>query len=731
MLNKFLVVFIFFSASLFAQNNNKVGLLLKALDENTKEDTLRVKLLIKLSNNYYEYKTDKMIEYSQKAIVLSKKIKYPVGIAQGNRLIGVAYHSYGDFKTAESYVANALSISKSIGNDFETIKCLMNLGLINIEQNNYPIAIECYQKALIISKAIKHSEGFTKAIYGKMAVILIELKDYDLALKYLEEDLAFQTRLNKNEGIANDYTNIGTVYYKKKDYQQALNYFDKALNINTAIFNTIGIAREYGNIANVQTELGNYEEAYENHIKALKINEEIKNQKGIADNYKGIGDHYLKERNFQKALEFTKKANLLAHSINLREVEKTTFKTLSEIFENKKNLDSAYIYYKKYIAIKDNLANENTRTQLSRLQFQHEFDAKEEKYKTDQLFADQNLNEQKLLLELNQSKLNDSNKERDLIRLNYLKTQSELEKEQLEKIANEKQLIISQKEKTIQKEKAKSLENEFQLSTLKFKELWLWGLLLIATIIVIGVFIILYFRMKSLNAKSSLANQKIKQIEAETRMKNEMREFEMKMLRSQMNPHFLFNSLNSINSFIIQQKSKEASSYLTTFSKLMRNILDNSRLESISIEKEIETLKMYLELESVRLEQKFDYQIIIDKNIDIESIKAPPLILQPFVENAIWHGLHNKLTQGNLIVEILQKKEKVVFKITDDGIGRKASALLQNIETKHKSFGIQITIDRIMLANKNNKFEITDLYNNEQQAIGTEVQLEINTEYND
>lgn len=203
-------------------------------------------------------------------------------------------------------------------------------------------------------------------------------------------------------------------------------------------------------------------------------------------------------------------------------------------------------------------------------------------------------------------------------------------------------------------------------------------------------------------------------------------EAEMKMLRSQMNPHFMFNSLNSINSFIIQQKSVEASGYLTTFSKLMRNILDNSRHESISLEKEIATLNLYLELESVRLENKFDFQIIYDKDLEIESIKVPPLIIQPFVENAIWHGLHNKKTTGNLVIAISSlDDEKIIITISDDGIGRAASALLKKEEKKHKSYGIEITRNRLKLINANNNFEIIDLFDHNQQPIGTKVKLEI------
>ena len=209
-------------------------------------------------------------------------------------------------------------------------------------------------------------------------------------------------------------------------------------------------------------------------------------------------------------------------------------------------------------------------------------------------------------------------------------------------------------------------------------------------------------------------------------LKQKVKDVEMQTLRSQMNPHFLYNSLNSINSFIVQQKSKEASVYLTTFSKLMRSILDNSRQESISLEKEIDTLKMYMKLEMARLENSFDYQIIIDKNIDAEFVQVPPLIIQPFVENAIWHGLVNKKGDGFLTIEI-DKTEKSMLniKILDNGIGRKASALLKKEQLKHKSYGIGITKERLEMLNSKNQIIITDLEDKHGNATGTLVELKI------
>lgn len=256
----------------------------------------------------------------------------------------------------------------------------------------------------------------------------------------------------------------------------------------------------------------------------------------------------------------------------------------------------------------------------------------------------------------------------------------------------------------------KALEIKLNITPPFYYTFWFNGLVFLI-LVAIGFFINRYL----------VSQEKIKGL-----LKRKIKDVEMQTLRSQMNPHFLFNSLNSINSFIIQQKSQEASSYLTTFSKLMRNILDNSRHETISLEKELETLKMYLELEAVRLEHKFDYEIICDKNIEADSIKIPPLIIQPFAENAIWHGLHNKKNKGLLKIVVQNDKNGVLtLQVIDDGIGRKATALLKKEQVTHKSYGIDITHNRLVLLNPKNNFKIIDLIDNQGSPTGTKVELQI------
>jgi len=201
---------------------------------------------------------------------------------------------------------------------------------------------------------------------------------------------------------------------------------------------------------------------------------------------------------------------------------------------------------------------------------------------------------------------------------------------------------------------------------------------------------------------------------------------EQKLLRSQMNPHFIFNSLSSIQNFIVTEKPDKASIYLSKFSRLVRNILDNSLEEFVSLEKEVSTIENYLELQKVRYAGKFDYTIDIDKDIDIDTVKIPPMLAQPFIENAIEHGIKHRETPGRIDIRFSLKDHTLVFEVEDDGVGRQKAREIEVLrDPEHKSMATSLTRER--LANLNRKLhkkielEIIDLQNALGEACGTRV----------
>ncbi len=224
-----------------------------------------------------------------------------------------------------------------------------------------------------------------------------------------------------------------------------------------------------------------------------------------------------------------------------------------------------------------------------------------------------------------------------------------------------------------------------------------------------------------------------KREQLKTSFNKQISELESKALRSQMNPHFVFNSLNSIQNYIVKNDSESSTKYLSKFAKLTRLIFDHSQQQFITLQQEMKALNTYVELEQFRFKNKFKYNVNYDNNVDENSIEIPPLIIQPFIENAIWHGIMHKETEnevGEINLDIKKIEDYLEIKITDNGVGRVKSAELKKTSSNdHQSSGMRLTMERLNILNLNNKLEITckiiDLYDKHDKAIGTQVIINI------
>jgi LytS/YehU family sensor histidine kinase len=246
--------------------------------------------------------------------------------------------------------------------------------------------------------------------------------------------------------------------------------------------------------------------------------------------------------------------------------------------------------------------------------------------------------------------------------------------------------------------------------------------------------LIIIKRRETRNIRKLSANAlKIQNLENEKRenaLQQRTTELEMQALRAQMNPHFIFNCLNAINHFILVNEVNTASDYLTKFSRLIRIVLDNSFRKYIFLSEELESLRLYIELEQIRFDHHFSFDISLKEVSDMDNIVIPPMLLQPFVENAIWHGLMYKEGSGTLDVELTKENEILICTITDNGIGRKRSAELKStLSINKKSLGMNITASRLHLLNEGMgnhiELQITDLSDNVGQAAGTRVVITI------
>ncbi len=274
---------------------------------------------------------------------------------------------------------------------------------------------------------------------------------------------------------------------------------------------------------------------------------------------------------------------------------------------------------------------------------------------------------------------------------------------QISILENQKNIDLLEKDFVLEEKEEALLKNQIQTQQI------LIGFL---TLLLLAALTSFYFIMKNVKAKRK-ANQLLY----------------LKSLRTQMNPHFIFNALNSVNNFIAKNDERAANKFLSDFSRLMRMVLDHSQKDFITFEEELQLNELYLKLEQLRFRDKFDYVIEKDPLLHAADLEVPPMLIQPFIENAIWHGLRYKKDRGYLKFSIKQEPKALLITIQDDGIGRtKSQALKTKNQQKYKSTGLQNVGERIALINriyaKNYEINVSD-FKPAKEDTGTLVEIRV------
>jgi ligand-binding sensor domain-containing protein len=251
-----------------------------------------------------------------------------------------------------------------------------------------------------------------------------------------------------------------------------------------------------------------------------------------------------------------------------------------------------------------------------------------------------------------------------------------------------------------------------------FWKTW-WFRLLFSAVVIALVVMLVKLRIREIRRKER----------ARLRQKMDLMDYQLKALRAQMNPHFIFNSLNSIQNFIMDQDESSANKYLNKFSKLMRMILNNSERPTITVREELDALGLYLELEQMRFGNRFRYSISVSEEVNQEFFEMPSMLLQPYIENALLHGIMPKKGEGRLEIRMETRNGYLVSTIQDNGIGRKRSQELKEKSTSHKSVGMKITQERLQMLNEMHNsmlsVTITDLLDEQKNSAGTKVEIYI------
>ena len=538
------------------------------------------------------------------------------------------------------------------------------------------------------------------------------------------EELSKSLDDNNESKIAQNYEKLANEFLNKGDNAKAEEYFKRALNSYTKLKLTEDKTRVTRSLAKAQENQKNFGSAIKNYEIAGSLTKDaveekinlndanrLKNQSDPAsqadyvdsnidllkkENKKGevkeayvqkaqnslqLNDKKVAIESYNKALDYAK--NKPEEAIKIKN-------EIAKVYAEDNQFDKALLISEKILA--EARKNKDYTTEIKQLQSLSSiyFEKKE---------PEKAILSLKEAYDLSFQKGNSAEAKNSLSSLvKYYKTKGQNKEsmalyeqffENFDKLIHSDTTLIDAKTFQITEEKIRQLEKEKTLKDELISKKNTFNYFLIGSV---GLLLLLFlFIVKALYS---------------IKIKN--KEIALQSLRREMNPHFIFNSLNSVNQFISENKELEANKYLTSYSNLMRNMMENSNKDFISLDKEVEQLKKYLDLEHLRFEDKFDFEITVDDSLDPERVFVPNMILQPHLENAIWHGLRYLDKKGFLSLRFDVKNGKIIVTIEDNGIGLTKSRELKTTNQKiYESRGLNNTKERIALLNELYKKEIT------------------------
>ncbi|WP_165395980.1 tetratricopeptide repeat protein [Flavobacterium sp. J27] len=588
------------------------------------------------------------------------------------------------------YANEALQLAQKIKYKVEEGNALLNIGTSSIIKGEYDNASHFFIQAKELFEEEQQSNisnevklGLAKT-YGSLGIVFSEQSNYSKAIQYYLKSVKIYEALQEEVFCGKLYNNIGVVYKSQHSEFKALEYFLKA--------STIQIKHEdpnsgitYTNIANIYLSQKQYDKALEYYSLAKVSLDKYPNYRALGEWYNNMGLYYNAKQLKEEAFENWQQAIHAFQSINDKFGLTDTYLFLGEYFLENEELDKAIINVNRALSLSKEievLEQQSVAEKLLSIIY--------EKGNNTSLA----LNHFKQYTILSDSLVNEANIRKSVeAAMNY-----EFEKKELfQKEENEKRELLL-------KEQAK----QFKL------KLFYVGLIVL---LLFGIVFLIYNRMQ---LKKTLTLQK------------ELAEYEQKALHLQMNPHFVFNCLGSISSFIVQNGTDSAIKYLSKFSKLMRLTLEYSKESLIPIDKEIESLQNYLELEQLRFNHKFNFSISKSNEIE-DDVALPPLLIQPFIENAIIHGVIPKKEEGIIQINFSIKEETLICVISDNGVGiNKSKENKENLVLAHKSMALDIIKKRLeMIASstqKNATMQVEEILIND-HVEGTKVILYLPLQY--
>ena len=544
-----------------------------------------------------------------------------------------------------------------------------NMGHYYKRRSEYANALTQYNKALELSEQL-NDKAFKSTVLNNIAIVYDDIGDMRQSLEVSYKDLKLQEELNDSAGIAYTYNNLAHIFSELKDGNNALEYYTKSLEMFRAIKHESGMAMIMANIGTYYSSHGDGKKALAYYKESLWQYRKMKDTYFIGELLSCCGFELDKQGAGDSALVYFNQALLIAQQLDVKENMAYAYTAMAKILLKKGDVAVAQKYASLSLQISKNLGS------LRNIQ-----------------------NNAKVLKEI------------------YLQTGNyeeayamhDLEISMRDSISNETNYrdAINQKVQYDYDKKGLLLKLENEKKIVK-KDIIIFSSLFVAIVVAL----ISYFYTRQSKLKIKVARI----------------ELEQQQYRAQMNPHFIFNCLHSIQHYIVHNDVISANKYLSEFASLMRTTMEYNQMQSIVLQQEIDYLNSYLTLEQMRFENKFTYEISCTADVDTFAAQVLPTIIQPFAENAIVHGLCYLEKGGRLSILFEKHRNHIVCKIEDNGIGRKASQAIKARSGKmHVSQGMELVKKRLALASSLNKMsfcaEIIDKTDDDGSAAGTLVIL--------
>ncbi len=687
--------FFLFLGAIQAQNKKTDSLKIQ-LENHKTSDTTRVNLLIELSRANFRKDIGATNRYLNEADSLSTILNYEMGKARVYYLKGMLENMKANYKEslnffnkslkyyetiqdkkriANVYVAfgitnselsqydealenyqKALAVFRDLGNKREIITCLINSANVYSELGNYNDAISNFNEALKLSEAINDQEGISQA-HSNLGIVYARQGNYPLAIENYRKSLAYEEKMENTLGIAIMLYNLAETYSFIKKYDKALEYQKKSLDLLANTDYKVFIAENHSNMGNIYLKKKDYTKALEYFNRSLKISQKINNLKQTATDFVQIGNVYLQQNELLKARENYNKAKAISEETNNKRILSASILGISETYLHQKKYKKALLYAQKGQQLAkelDLLESQKTAADILAEVYQNTGQHKK---------ALENYQEFKML---NDSLFNKENIER-IAQLEY-----EYKYKQAIDSANIRELKLTKTVLTTSKDLEKSKRN------------YLWAIIGFLVVSIVSVSFIFYEKLR--NAKAIAQNVMIEQ----------------KLLRSQMTPHFIFNSLSVLQGIILNKEEKKSVSYLSKFSKLLRLTLENSRDKTVLLSKELMAIENYLALQNLE-NKSYQYSINIEDSVDTSTLKIPPMLIQPFVENAIEHAFTDNIIIRKIDVNLTLINNQLTCTITDNGIGIDSPKKYK--KDAKKSLSTTITSERLKILSKDFKMK--------------------------